>query len=55
MTPLNIISRSPQAKDESSVEHKIVQMLQAKMDRGETGVNAGKGFYDYDGGEPAAK
>lgn len=55
VTPLNIISRSPQAKDESSIEHKIVQMLQAKMDRGETGVNAGKGFYDYGGGGPAAK
>lgn len=25
----------------------VGQLLKEKIDRGETGVNAGKGFYDY--------
>ena len=37
----------PDAKVEGSTIYKLNQLLKEKIDRGETGVNAGKGFYDY--------
>lgn len=46
-TVYNIGSMKPDAQDPDSVNHKILTMIKEKMDRGETGVNAGKGFYDY--------
>ncbi|MCI1665935.1 MAG: 3-hydroxyacyl-CoA dehydrogenase [Atopobiaceae bacterium] len=47
-TAYNITSMNPQAADAESVPGKIVAMLKEKIDAGETGVNAGKGFYTYD-------
>jgi len=29
------------------VKYRLAQKLKEKIDKGETGVNAGKGFYDY--------
>ena len=46
-TAYNINVMNPASKDPASVEHKIVALLKEKIDAGETGVNAGKGFYDY--------
>ena len=46
-TVYNISSMKPDAKDPESLTHKILQMVKEKIDKGETGVNAGKGFYDY--------
>lgn len=46
-TPLNINLMDPRSKDPSTVQYKIVQLLKAKIDAGELGVSAGKGFYDY--------
>ncbi|MDO5037958.1 MAG: 3-hydroxyacyl-CoA dehydrogenase [Tissierellia bacterium] len=43
----DILAMKPQAKDPQSLEYKILQMVKEKLDKGETGVNAGKGFYDY--------
>ena len=37
----------PDAKVEGSTIYRLNQLLKAKIDKGETGVNAGKGFYDY--------
>ena len=37
----------PDAQVEGSTIYKLNQLLKEKIDRGETGVNAGKGFYDY--------
>ncbi|WP_058270243.1 3-hydroxyacyl-CoA dehydrogenase [Olsenella massiliensis] len=47
VTAYNIASMNPKAKDPSTVEHRIVKLLKEKIDAGETGVNAGKGFYEY--------
>lgn len=41
----------PDAKVEGSTIYKLNQLLKAKIDRGETGVNAGIGFYDYKSGK----
>ena len=38
---------NPKTKEEGSVNYKIDKLLKEKIDKGETGVNAGKGFYDY--------
>ena len=46
-TAYNIHIMKPEAKVEGSLENRICTMLKEKIDKGETGVNAGKGFYDY--------
>ena len=46
-TAYNIVSMNPEADDPESTPGKIVAMLKEKIDKGETGINAGKGFYDY--------
>ena len=46
-TAYNISLMKPEAKDPTSITSKLIGMLKEKIDRGETGVNAGKGFYDY--------
>ncbi len=46
-TAYNIGIMDPRAKDPSTIQGKIVSKLKEKIDAGETGVNAGKGFYDY--------
>lgn len=46
-TVYNIAQMAPDADIEDSVTQKIVQRLKEKIDRGETGVNAGVGFYNY--------
>lgn len=46
-TAYNISSMSPAAKDPTSLQAKVVALLKEKIDAGETGVAAGKGFYDY--------
>ena len=37
----------PRSKDPSTVQYRIVSRLKEKIDKGELGLNAGKGFYDY--------
>ena len=37
----------PEAQDEESTTYKIGKLLKEKIDKGETGINAGKGFYEY--------
>ncbi len=46
-TAYNINQMKPAAQQEGTIENKIGKLLKAKIDNGETGVNAGKGFYDY--------
>ena len=46
-TAYNINQMKPDAKVEGTATYKIGQLLKEKIDKGETGVNAGKGFYDY--------
>ena len=46
-TAYNINLMKPETKVEGSVSNLIGKMLKEKIDKGETGVNAGKGFYDY--------
>lgn len=46
-TVYNIRSMQEDANDSESLNHKILQMIKEKLDKGESGVNAGKGFYDY--------
>ena len=46
-TSYNIHIMDPRSKDESTVEYKICKLLKEMIDRGETGVNAGKGYFDY--------
>jgi 3-hydroxyacyl-CoA dehydrogenase len=46
-TAYNINLMKPETKVEGSVNYEISRLLKEKIDRGETGVNAGKGFYDY--------
>ena len=46
-TAYNISIMKPDAKVEGSDSWKISKLLKEKIDKGETGVNAGKGFYDY--------
>ncbi len=46
-TAYNIGRMKPGADDPTTTAGKICALLKEKIDRGETGVNAGKGFYDY--------
>lgn len=46
-TAYNIVSMNPDAQKEGSTMHKIGTLLKEKIDKGETGINAGKGFYSY--------
>ncbi|WP_295114470.1 3-hydroxyacyl-CoA dehydrogenase [uncultured Methanobrevibacter sp.] len=46
-TAYNIIIMNPESQDPNSTPGKIAKMLKAKIDAGETGINAGKGFYKY--------
>jgi 3-hydroxybutyryl-CoA dehydrogenase len=46
-TCYDIVSMKPEANDEKSVYHRISTMLKDKLDKGEGGVNSGKGFFDY--------
>lgn len=46
-TCYDITIMDPAYKDENSIVHKAAVMLKEKIDKGEGGVNSGKGFYDY--------
>ncbi|MBQ6389840.1 MAG: 3-hydroxyacyl-CoA dehydrogenase [Mogibacterium sp.] len=46
-TAYNINQMKPAAQQEGTVENKIGKLLKEKIDRGEKGVNFGKGFYEY--------
>ena len=46
-TAYNINQMKPEAQQEGTLEYRMGMLLKEKIDRGETGVNAGKGFYDY--------
>ena len=46
-TAYNINQMKPASREEGTIENKIGKLLKEKIDKGETGVNAGKGFYDY--------
>ena len=46
-TAYNINQMKPESKVEGSVSNLIGKLLKEKLDKGETGVNAGVGFYDY--------
>ena len=48
-TAYNINQMKPDAAVEGTTTYKIGKLLKEKIDKGETGVNAGKGFYDYTG------
>jgi 3-hydroxyacyl-CoA dehydrogenase len=47
-TAYNINQMSPDANVEGSTSNKIGKLLKEKIDRGETGINTGKGFYEYE-------
>ena len=47
VTAYNIIIMDPRSKDPETTQGKIATKLKEKIDAGETGINAGKGFYDY--------
>lgn len=47
VTAYNIVSANPQAKDANSMPGRIAALLKKKIDAGETGMAAGKGFYTY--------
>ena len=46
-TVYNINQMKPDAQVEGSTTWKIGKLVKEKIDKGETGINAGKGFYDY--------
>lgn len=46
-TAYNINQMKPDAQQEGSASNLIGKLLKEKIDKGETGVNAGIGFYDY--------
>lgn len=46
-TAYNINAMKPDVSDPNSATHRIAEILKEKIEKGETGVNAGKGFYDY--------
>ena len=46
-TAYNINQMKPAAQVDGTLENRMGKLLKEKIDRGETGVNAGKGFYDY--------
>ena len=46
-TAYNIIIMNPESQDPETTPGKIAKMLKEKIDAGEIGINAGKGFYKY--------
>ena len=46
-TAYNINQMKPDAQTEGSLSNRLGKLLKEKIDKGETGINAGKGFYDY--------
>lgn len=46
-TAYNINQMKPEAQQEGTIVWKIGQLLKEKIDKGETGITAGKGFYEY--------
>ena len=46
-TAYNINQMKPAAQQEGTIENMIGKLLKEKIDRGEKGVNFGKGFYEY--------
>ncbi len=46
-TAYNVGIMKPEAQEEGTLQNKIVTLIKEKIDAGETGINAGKGFYDY--------
>ena len=46
-TAYNINLMKPETQQEGTISNKLSKLLKEKIDKGETGVNAGKGFYDY--------
>jgi len=46
-TAYNINQMKPDASVEGTTTYKIGKLLKEKIDKGEIGVNAGKGFYEY--------
>lgn len=46
-TMYNISSMDPRSQDPSTIQYKVLKMVKEKIDKGELGINAGKGFYEY--------
>ena len=46
-TAYNITMMNPEYKNPYSPTHKFADILKEKIDKGEKGINFGKGFYDY--------
>lgn len=46
-TAYNINIMNPKYQDPESPTHKFAEILKEKIDKGEKGINFGKGFYDY--------
>ena len=46
-TLYNIALMNPEAQDPDSLQSKMIEKLKEKIDKGELGINAGKGFYEY--------
>ena len=46
-TVYNINQMKPESQEEGSVTWKIARLLKEKIDKGELGITAGKGFYEY--------
>lgn len=46
-TVYNILLMKADTQDPESVNHKIASMIKTKIDKGEVGINSGKGFYEY--------
>lgn len=47
VTAYNINQMKPDAQKEGTLTWKMGQLLKEKIDKGETGITAGKGFYEY--------
>ena len=47
-TVSNVLKMKPDAKDPESVTYRLIKMVGEKIEKGELGVAAGKGFYTYD-------
>ena len=46
-TLYNIALMNPEAQEPDSLQSKMIEKLKEKIDKGELGINAGKGFYEY--------
>ena len=46
-TAYNINQMKPASQQEGTTEYKIGKLLKEKIDKGEKGINFGKGFYEY--------